>query len=216
VADLTSLGAADAPGLAVGVGRHVVVVHEPLLVLGSEGVEHLVHARHAERADVEHLRLAPLEQAGAVRRGQDADLGGDGPEIGGAAAVDADALVDDALADQVLLEAARRLLDLLVAPLELAAFTAQRLDERCDRGVGGVVAIGLEGDATGGVEVGGAELGDLGQHVVAVVERRLPLHGLAGAGLGDQLELEVDGLTDPGLGGVEATGQDVLGDLGGA
>ena len=32
--------------------------------------------------------------------GDDADLGRHGPQVGGAAAVDADALVDDALADR--------------------------------------------------------------------------------------------------------------------
>ena len=48
-------------------GRHVVVVHVALLVVGAEGVEQLVHPRHAERGDVEHLRLAPLEEPRAVR-----------------------------------------------------------------------------------------------------------------------------------------------------
>ncbi len=52
--------------------------------------------------------------------------------------------------------------------------------------------------------------------VVAVVEHRGPREGLPHAGELDELELEVDGLADPGLGGVEATGEDLLGDLGGA
>ena len=102
VADLAALGATHAPGLAVGVGRHVVVVHVALLGARAEGVEHLVHLRHAEGQDVEDLGLATLEQAGAVRRGDEPDLGGHGTQVGDATAVDADALVDDPLADDRL------------------------------------------------------------------------------------------------------------------
>ena len=47
------------------------MVHVALAVVGADRVEHLLHARHAERRDAEHLRLAPLEEAGAVR-GRDA------------------------------------------------------------------------------------------------------------------------------------------------
>jgi len=47
------------------------VVHEPLAVIGAERVEHLIHTRHAEREDVQHLRLAALEEPGAVCPRQD-------------------------------------------------------------------------------------------------------------------------------------------------
>ena len=63
VADLATLGATHAACLTIGVGRHVVVVHVALLGFRTDRVEHLVHARHAEREDVQHLGLAPLEQA---------------------------------------------------------------------------------------------------------------------------------------------------------
>ena len=66
VADLAPLGAAHPAGLAVGVGRHVVVVHVALLLVDADGVEHLIHPGHAEGGDVEHLGLAPLEEARAV------------------------------------------------------------------------------------------------------------------------------------------------------
>ena len=93
-------------------------------------VEHLVHARHAERGDVEHLGLAPLEQAGAVRGRDDADLGRQRPEVGRAAAVDADALVDDALADDLLGERAERRLDLLARGRRTRARRAAGDDRR--------------------------------------------------------------------------------------
>ena len=56
----------------------------------------------------EHLGLAALEQAGAVRRRQHADLGRHRAQVGDAAAVDAQALVDDALADELLGQASGR------------------------------------------------------------------------------------------------------------
>ena len=68
VADLAALRAAHEAGLAGGERREVVVVHVALAVVDAEGVEHLLHAGHAERGDVEHLGLAALEQAGAVHR----------------------------------------------------------------------------------------------------------------------------------------------------
>ena len=47
VADLATLRAAHPAGLAVGVRRHVVVVHVALLLVDADGVEQLVHAGHA-------------------------------------------------------------------------------------------------------------------------------------------------------------------------
>ena len=75
VADLATLGRAHPTDLAVRRRGHVVVVHVALVGVRTDRVEQLVHPRHAERADVEHLRLATLEQARAVRGGHDADLG---------------------------------------------------------------------------------------------------------------------------------------------
>ena len=120
MADLAALRRTDAAGLAVGPRRHVVVVEEPLGRLRVERVDELVHARHGQRAHVEHLGLAALEQAGAVRRREQADLGRHRAQVGRATAVDAQALVDDALADQLLGQRADGLLDLLLPAGELA------------------------------------------------------------------------------------------------
>ena len=75
VADLAALRRADPAGLAGRERREVVVVHVPLAIVDADRVEHLLHARHAEGDDRQHLRLAPLEQARAVRRRDDPDLG---------------------------------------------------------------------------------------------------------------------------------------------
>ena len=98
---------------------------------------------------VQHLGLAALEQAGAVRRRQHADLGRHRAQVGEATAVDAHALVDDALADELLGQRADGLLDLLLAAGELArrlGGAAQLGDGRVADGVGGGVALGLGGD----------------------------------------------------------------------
>ncbi len=80
------------------------MVHEVLLVRRLEGVEHLVHLRHAERCHVEHLGLATLEQASAVSAGDDSNFGSDRTQVLRLAAVDPFALGDDALTDDLLLQ----------------------------------------------------------------------------------------------------------------
>ena len=149
VADLAPLRRADAAGLPVGPRRHVVVVQEALGGLRVEGVHELVHARHGQRAHVEHLGLTPLEQTRTVGRRQDADLGRHGTQVGRAAPVDAHALVDDALADELLGEGADGFLDLLLPPGELAGASEEPASSasRERRGlIGGGVALGLAGD----------------------------------------------------------------------
>src|SRR5204863_9203859 len=101
--------------------RHVVVVHVALAVLGRERVEQLIHLRHSESGDAEYLRLAPLEQPAAVRRGDHTDLRRNRPDVGRPAAVDADSLFDDALADELLLQRSACGLALLLRAFELCA-----------------------------------------------------------------------------------------------
>ena len=128
VADLAALRRTDAAGLAVGPRRHVVVVQVALAVVRRQRVDHLVHARHRQRQHVHHLGLATLEQARAVSRRQHADLGRHRTQVGDATAVDAEALGDDPLADQLLGERADRFLDGLLLAGELGALgrTARR------------------------------------------------------------------------------------------
>ena len=104
------LGPPHAAGLAVGVRAACCSgACSACLVVGAEGVEHLVHAGHAEGGDVEHLGLAPLEQAGAVRRRRGRRPRRDsGRRSAGAAAVDADALVDDAACGRRFLVSERK------------------------------------------------------------------------------------------------------------
>ena len=97
VADLAALGAAHEAGLAGRVRREVVVVHVALGLDRGDRVEQLVHPGHAERGHVEHLGLATLEQRRAVGGREQVDLGREGPDVGGAPAVDPHALLDDAL-----------------------------------------------------------------------------------------------------------------------
>ena len=80
--------------------------------------------------------------------------------------------------------------------------------------VDGRVALGLEADLAGLGQTIASDRGNPVEHLVAVVEDRVPLQRLAGTGLLDQLALEVDRLADPRLGGLDAVGHGLLGDLG--
>ena len=63
VTDLAALRRTDPAGLAGGERREVVVVHVALAVVERDRVEHLLHARHAERRD----RRAPGSRPAGTR-----------------------------------------------------------------------------------------------------------------------------------------------------
>ena len=151
VADLAALRAPHEAGLAGREGREVVVVHVPLRLHRGDGVEQLVHPGHAQGRDVEHLGLAALEQRRAVGRREEVDLGGQRADVGGGAPVDAEALLDDPLADQLLGQSPDGGLDLALAAGELVGQLGQ--DRLGDLGQAGV-ALGLRGQHVGGGQTG--------------------------------------------------------------
>src|SRR5205823_13403101 len=89
----------------------VVVVHVTALLLEGEVVDALPLLRGAERERREDLRLAALEEAGAVCARVDADLDLDRPDFLGAAAVRPPLVDGDLLADEALVDRLARLLD---------------------------------------------------------------------------------------------------------
>ena len=131
VADVAPAGAAHRLVLAGAVRREVVVVDVALLGLGADRVDPLDVRGRAERGDGQRLRLAAGEQARAVGARQEADLDRDRSDVGQAAAVDADALVDDDPADGLLLDEAEE-------ALADARLAASRLEQRV-----GVAALPL-------------------------------------------------------------------------
>ena len=102
--------------------------------------------------------------------GEDGDLGAERAQVARTTTVDAQTLVDDPLADELLGQAADGLLDLLLATGEGAALAGELADRAAGDGVGGGVALGLEADRDGVRELvldgAGDGLGD----VLAVVE----------------------------------------------
>ena len=78
------------------------MVHVALELFEPKAVELLLVRHRAERRDGQRLGLAAGEEPRAVRAWQHADLDRDLANVLEAAAVDAHALVDDALADAVL------------------------------------------------------------------------------------------------------------------
>ena len=220
VTDLTALRRTHSTRLARGERREVVVVHVALLLVERDRVEHLLHAGHAEREDRQDLRLAPLEEAGAVRGRDDADLGAQRADVGGTAPVDAHTLVDDVAARHFLLQGAER-------PLHrgrLFGVAARRVDRAGQRDqrlrfdlTEARVALRLVDDLH---RLGGARLGvvlhgfeDLGR----VVERREVLDRLDRAvrllEVLAQTGLQIDRGGDPALRLFEAVGDRLFGDL---
>ena len=203
MADLAALRRTDAAGLTVCPRGHVVVVDVALLAVGAERVEHLVHARHREGAHVHDLGLAALEQAGAVRGRQDAHLGRDRTQVLRAPTIDADSLLDDALAHELLREAAHCFLHCLLLAGELAAVTTEFLHGLVTGCIGCRIAVGLQCDGDGVGKLRRGDTLDGREHLVGVVEdgrvrerRDGPLGGDDG---GNQLALQRDGFLDPCL-----------------
>src|ERR1035437_7247396 len=137
VADFTPTCAAHRLVLAGAVGRHVVVVEIPLLRLGADCVDPLNVRRGAERGDGERLGLAAGEKAGTVGSRQDADFHRDLPELVHAAALHADALVEDHAANGLLVDQVEQV-------LAHARLAASRLQKR--GGVLALLAVGPDGD----------------------------------------------------------------------
>ena len=102
VADLAALGRAHATGLTGGERREDVLVHVAARLLRGERVQLLLEGQHVQRGDAQDLGLAALEQRRAVHARDDLDLGGQRPDVGQAAAVDADLVAQHALADEAL------------------------------------------------------------------------------------------------------------------
>ena len=166
----------------------------------------------------QHLGLAPLEQPRAVRGGDHADLGRERADVGRAAAVDAYALVDDALAHDVLLERAERLLDLTGSVGErprrlgragelLEHLGLELVRALLVRSVLSAIFIASSTSAAGSLFDGGVD-------VVVVVGADVVRDRLDRA-VGvlvrlAQLELEVDRRADPPLRRFEALGDDAL------
>ncbi len=105
VADLAALRAAHAARLARAERREVVVVDVALALDRLDRVKALPLVEHAKRADREDLGLSTLEEAGAMDARQIVRLHHERPYLGGLAAIDTLAGLDDHAAHCMLLEA---------------------------------------------------------------------------------------------------------------
>ena len=174
VTDLAPLRRADPAGLTGRVGREVVVVHVALGLLRRQGVELLLQTQHVQRGDAQDLGLAALEQRRAVHPRHHGDLGGEGPDVGQPAAVDAHLLGEDLLPDELLGQRPVGAADLLLATLE--AVRELGLDLLLER-LGGLLTGLLVGDGHHLGEPLGGHVGDGGVHVVLVVQEDRELLG---------------------------------------
>ncbi len=101
VADFAAAGAGHTSDFTDAVRREVVVEHEAALLLALVGFEPLGVVAGAEGRGDERLGFAAGEQGGAVGAGQDADLDVDLADLVEGAAIRADAIVEDLVAEDV-------------------------------------------------------------------------------------------------------------------
>ncbi len=113
VADVAALRPAHEARLPDRVGREVVVVQEPAVLLAGEVVDLLALLHRPEREQGHDLGLAAGEEPRPVRPRADAHLALDRADLLGRAAVRAPLLDRDLLADEVLVDGLGRALDVL-------------------------------------------------------------------------------------------------------
>ena len=192
-------------------------MHVALGLIRRDRVDQLVHARHAKGGDIDALRLTTLEHGRAMRRREQVDLRGERTDLGDRATVDADPIVDDALAHQLLGQRSDRTLDLA---LTLREALSELRDDLGTSGVESLVALRLGRLHVGGGQSIGADLLDGGEDIIGVVRTDRVGHRGDRAALShevsNELALQKDGLTDPDLGGLKSGGKDVLVNLGSA
>src|ERR1019366_3272741 len=150
------------------------------------------------------------EQRRSVRGREQADLGRERADVRGAAPVDADALFDDALADDLFGVRTRRRTDLAFALGELGG---ELLCYGVGRLVQGRVALGLRGDRVRSLQAFRTHGDNPLVDVVAVVDEQGELDRLFRACFAHQLALELDRFADPGLGDLEPVGDHLFCDL---
>ena len=192
------------------------MVHVALLVDGVDPVDHLIHPRRAQRRDVQHLGLTPLEQPRAVGGLHHPDVGSQRADVGRPPPIDAHPVIHDPGADDALGERADGGGDLLVGPLDLGKAVGQRLGYLLFGLRLGLLALRLVGDGHGRGQLVGARLGHCCFNLGGVVRLELVLHGGLHPCGGDQPALEAHRFFDPLLGPLQALGQGSFVHLGGA
>ncbi len=176
-------------------------MHVPLRVLGCEGVEHLFHLEHSESGDVQNLGLTPLEKSRSVGPANHTGFDQKWADVGRTSPVEPDALIGHHGSHHVLEHALERPLVGLVVLGGDSEFFRHLLG---GGGLGGV-AISLAGDADDTLQLGrGCSLDSL-IHLRGVVDDYRPADLLASHPF-YELQLEVDHLTDGGLGQLETGG----------
>ena len=211
MADLAAARALEAARLTGRIRRHVVVVHIALAGLGAQTLDHLHLAHRREGRDGHDLRLAAGENAAAVDARQHAGLAPDGADLGQAAAVGTDALLQNLLAHDLLVEVVERVIDLAEAALEALGVLLVRLggDDLLPRAA--LMAVGrLKDPLAAAVEI----LADGGLDILARFDDRIV--ALLLADLGDDLLLERDDLLDLLMAGQDRAEHVRLADLLGA
>ena len=78
------------------------MVHVAAPLVRRNGVELLLHTRHAQSGHVNDLGLTALEQCGTVRHWEEVDFGREGTNVSRTTTVNTHALVNDATTNDLL------------------------------------------------------------------------------------------------------------------
>ena len=119
VADFAATGALEAPRFARGVRRHIVVVDVALEVLAGQAIQHLTLAGRAQRGHGQRLRLTTGKHGRAMHARQHAHFAPNRADFRHAAAVGTNALLDNLLAHDFLVQVVQRISDFGFALREL-------------------------------------------------------------------------------------------------
>ncbi len=190
VAHFAAANAGHAAGFADAERREVVMQHEVLALLAFIAFQALTVVSRAQGSGDQSLRFAARKQCRTVRAGQNARLDADGANLVEGAAVRADAVFGDLLAEDALTEVLVVGSELLLGRRIISGqFGRELVLDLLDQRVAFGFAVGLS------VERVLQTIADLGLQVVIVglVELRCGKRALRLAGLGDQF---VDGCND--------------------
>ncbi len=207
MADFTTTRRTEAAHFTDRIGREVVVQHEVFIVQASEAVDHLLGVLGAQRGGADRLRLATGEQGRTMGARQEADHRLDRTDLGGGAAVDALAVLQDGATDDLGFQ----LLGQLDAGHHGLGVEAVFREHRLRLGAGfvqGVRAGRLVGQLVGGGDVATDQILELGlqrAEIVALGHFPRILGGLFG-----QLDDRVDDLLARFMGEQDGAEHDVF------
>ena len=177
VADFAAFGRTDTTGLTRGERRHVVVQHEAVFIVTTQGIDTLGIALGTQRGHHQRLGLTACEQCRAVGAGQHAVADLDGAHGTGVTAINTRLACQNLAAHNFRFNIEQHAFHRNA--VKRGAFCFQRSHDFRSDDAAGLCACLLGTDLVGGLELGAREFAHFGNQWL-VFGRRLPVpHRLA-------------------------------------